>query len=224
MNFVIGDSRVKCFKQGMFRNNITNVWTKPGSKLEHICGMIDKLTILHHDEQPLTSRNNFYISSGICNLTDRLLERESQYQEVVFNQKPDHYYENIASQIKSISRHATSQYGRAIFCTIYPMSFRVWNKTLLNTNKTIVLRQQQNYEAMQRDLELAVEKVNDIIINANIENGVTTPLFHYNMLHNRGKSVKKQKYNMLIDGCHPNNQLQYKCKRSLQKAIENNSQ
>ena len=58
------------------------------------------------------------------------------------------------------------------------MSFREWNKTLLNTNKTIVLCQQQHYEAMQRDLELAVEKINDIFIHANVENGVTTPLFH----------------------------------------------
>ena len=99
----------------MFRNNITNVWTKPGSKLEHISGMIDKLTILNHDEQPLTNRNNFYISSGICNLTDWLIERENHYQEVVFNTKPDSYCENIASLIKSILKHATNQYDQALF-------------------------------------------------------------------------------------------------------------
>ena len=111
-------------------------------------------------------------------ITDQLIERENHYQEVVFNPKPDSYYENIASLIKSISKHATNQYGWAILCTVYPMSFREWNKTLLNTNKTIVLHQQQHYEAMQRDLELAVEKINDIFIHANVENGVTTPLFH----------------------------------------------
>lgn len=204
----------------MFGDKVTNVWSKPGAHFSHMHELVDDLTILHHDDMPKSSRNHFYISCGICDLTTR--NRGHKYEEVVFHSLGEGERADLHKIIEDVAKHTRNQYGLPIFCTVYPMSLREWNATLLRTRKTDTLKFKDSYANMQQLLERELEQLNDSLININLSNGVTTPMLHKNIIHNRGNSQIKYRYNTLSDGCHPSASLINKCRKSLNQAIVKN--
>ena len=122
MTFIIGDRRVRGFRNLMFGDKVTNVWSKSGGKFCHMTELVDDLTILHHDDMPKYARNHFYISCGICDLTSRL--KGPKYEEVVFHTLNKKQRTNLHELIQNVAKHIINQYGLPVFCTIYPFSLR----------------------------------------------------------------------------------------------------
>ena len=219
MNYIIGDSRVRGFR-GMIPNlDFQDIWARPGGHVRDMFELIDDLTILHHGEE--NSRAHFYISVGICDLTERL--RGVNYDEVIFDK---HQFltrkGNLYNEFENLATAVTNQYAKPVFCTILPLSLSVWNTHRLTTNKTSHLVHAHEYPQMQKDLETEIGHLNNFLIGLNIRIGMSTPMMFRDIQHNRGRGRKITKYCELVDGCHPNRLLLDKCKRSLMTAYSKN--
>ena len=219
MNYLIGDSRVRGFRNLLPKSLVEEVWAKPGGKILDMEEMINDLTILHHGETNV--RSHFYIWVGICNLTKRL--RERGYEEVIFC-KQDFGEQScvLYSQIESIATSVFSNYGVPIFCPIIPMHLETWNNHRLDMGKTTKLLQCENYAQMQEGLEQEVVIFNNRLIQLNKENGFATPMIYNDFAHSRGKGRVTLRYKDLVDGCHPNDALLQRFKKSLTASIRVN--
>jgi hypothetical protein len=221
MNHVIGDSRVRGLKGLLSNIVVSEVWSRPGGKVEDMAGMVDDLTILHQGEE--ASRSHFYIWVGICNLTKRVKHKAKKYEEVIFSKEDaGKNRQKIFDEIHKLSKHTFMQYAAPVFCPIISMNLKVWNEFRLATSKTCELRYKDQYQKMQEDLENEVVLFNKFIIHLNVDNGVVSPMFNNDFLHCRGKGRVTPKYGELVDGCHPSGKLLLKFKKSLIKAIESN--
>ena len=219
MNYLVGDSRVRGFRDIVPRFEFPDVWSRPGGHIRDMLEWVDDLTILHHGEE--NTKAHFYFAIGICDVTERL--RGHNYDEVIFNnqlyqdRKP-----SIFREINDLILATRNQYAMPIFCTIPPLSLQKWNHHRLATNKTSHLVHINAYSQMQIDLENALTELNNHLTNINIGNGFATPMMHRDIEHNRGKGKKVVNYKTLIDGCHFSNSLLLKCKKTLMVAYTKN--
>ena len=222
MNSLIGDSRSRGLKVGCAQQLISDLWCIPGAPLIRLDDEIRNSTILHHGVDYPIGRHHIYISAGICNLTTRLRDRNTNYEEVIFDiAQSNTTIESTKDQIKKLKKIAHYENADAIFCTIYPMSLKDWNNRRLAQNKTSNLKHSQSYKVMQTELNKAVDSINEFIFQINKSGNFSTPHFHKQITHNRKKNIA-YKFNMLTDGCHPNNTLVKKQANSLAIAIEKN--
>ena len=219
MNYLIGDSRVRGFKNILSKSLVEEVWAKPGGKLSAMEEMINDLNILHHGES--NTRSHFYIWVGICNLTKRI--REGGYEEVIFSkQEMDEQRQSLYSQLESMATFVFNNYGSPIFCPIFPMHLHTWNCHRLKTRKTTKLMHRDNYAEMQEGLEQEVLLFNNRLIQINKENGMSTPMFNNDFIHSRGKGRVSPRYKELTDGCHPDEILLIRFKKSIMASINAN--
>lgn len=222
MNFIIGDSRVRGLKDIVPNLIYTEVWSRPGARVENLFEMVEGVTILHHGVE--NARSHIYVSIGICNLTERLKGSRPKYEEVVFNKtKFNEYKVKLYNEMLSLTKYAKSQYSVVIFCTIYPLNLSIWNHHRLNTKRTSYLKFEAEYSQMQFDLEEAVSEFNKFIIKINSETGLSTPMLGRDFFRNRGKGRKEPRFSDLVDGCHPNGSLNNKFKTTLESARKKNS-
>jgi len=217
---MIGDSRVRGLKELISSSDVSDIWLRPGGRVEDMSKFVDDLTILHQGED--NSRAHFYVWVGICNLTKRL--RHSRYEEVIFSKEDaDKNREHLRAKIELLAKHIVEQYAAPIFCPIFPMNLKNWNEHRLAQKKTSELRFKEKYNQMQIQLENEVVLFNKFLIHLNVENNLLTPMFNNDFLHNRGKGRVTARYNDLVDGCHPGGKLVLKFKKSFLKALEGNS-
>ena len=222
MNSLIGDSRTKGLKVGRAQHLINDLWCIPGAPLSRLEDEIRNSVILHHGNDYPVGKHHIYISAGICNVTQRLRDRNINYEEVIFDSSTSQQLiDNTTEQILRLKKIARYENAEAIFCTLYPMSLKYWNNNRLNQNKTSFLRHSDKYKDMQFHLNKAVEEINEKIFQINKSSNFSTPQFHKQLTHNRNKFIS-YKFNSLTDGCHPDNTLKHKLANSLTIAIHKN--
>ena len=221
MNSLIGDSRVRGLKSGKLANLIDDQWCLPGAKLTSLDEAIKDVVILHHGEDEYDGKLNIYIAAGICDITTRL--KAKKYEEVIFDtSSKDSTVTKVKEVLTSLNQLTIEQNAIPIFCTIYPMNLMVWNTNRLNKGKTFKLLHADDYKIMQRELESAIENINNHIFSLNKSNLKSTPNLHNILRRNRGKGNHSFKYSLLTDGCHPNNQMKNNIRISLAQAISKN--
>jgi hypothetical protein len=220
MNHVIGDSRVKGLKGMLSGVDVSEIWSRPGGKIEHMKKMVDDITILHQGED--NARTHIYLWVGICNLTTRL--KEKNYEEVIFSKSAaDKERADLYAKLQQLSTHIYQQYAAPIFCPVIAMNLRQWNEHRLTTRKTSALKYADQYGSMQKDLENEVALFNQQFIKIYVENGLTTPMINQDFLHSRGKGRVTPRYRELVDGCHPSGPLLMKFRTSITKAMKKNN-
>ena len=69
---------------------------------------------------------------------------------------------------------------------------------------------------------LTIEIINNFIYSLNKQNNISTPDLNKASKHNRGKGNHSYKYNLLKDGCHPNDLMKIKIKECLVQAMDKN--
>jgi hypothetical protein len=219
MNHIIGDSRVRGLKMILSGVEVSEIWSRPGGKIEHMKRMVDDIIILHQGEE--NARTHIYIWVGICNITKRI--KEKKYEEVIFSKAAaNKEREDLFVELQQLSTHIYQQYAAPIFCPIIAMDLRQWNEHRLASKKTTVLKYADQYSIMQKDLEHEVAVFNQHLIKMNVENGLTTPMINQDFLHSRGKGRVTPRYRELVDGCHPSGPLLMRFKKSITKAMKKN--
>ena len=88
--------------------------------------------------------------------------------------------------------------------------------------KNIKIIAYDDYKIMQKELESAIENIDNHIFCLDKSNLKSTPNLHNILRHNRGKGNHSFKYSLLTDGCHPNNQMKNNIRISLAQAISKN--
>lgn len=221
MNSLIGDSRVRGLKSGSLSSRLSEVLCTPGAKLLMLEEDIRDVILSHHGEDLHEGKLHLYISAGICDITTRTKGRN--YQEITFdNKRMTQIIQNMNDNISQLNSMVKNEGALPIFCTIYPMSLKDYNASLLHDRKTLKLMHQGDYESMQRNLEYAIHKVNEHIVSVNSSNQMHTPFLNKCMQHSRGGGNFTVKFNLLKDGCHPNNLLKQKIISSLTTTIKKN--
>ena len=221
MNSLIGDSRVRGLRSGKLSNLISDIWCVPGAKLSSLENNIRDTVILHHGEDEYDGKLHIYISAGICDLTKRL--KSQNYQEVIFETlKRDSAITRVKGLLNEMNTLTLNQNAVPVFCTVYPMSLRDWNTSRLRHKKTNKLNHENEYPNMQRSLEETIEIINNFIYSLNKQNKISTPDINKTLKHNRGKGNHSYKYNLLKDGCHPNDLMKIKIKECLVQAMDKN--
>ena len=220
MNVILGDSRVLTMKRSNLSWNlreVEDIWGSPGGNFRTCLDLVDDNIIYHHP--PITyGTTHYYIATGICDITTKLTK--PGYQEIVFR-SDEGLADKIKTDISKVENHILKQAALPIFCTIYPMSLKVWNCQRLKQNKTKYLKHENEYSNMQEDLNKTVEMINDYLIKTNIRNCVATPLTH--LAINKSRRGKQYIYfNDLIDGCHPDSPAISKMVVSINKALARN--
>ena len=79
-----------------------------------------------------------------------------------------------------------------------------------------------DYKIMQKELESAIENIDNHIFCLDKSNLKSTPNLCNILRHNIGQGNHSFKFNHLIDGCHPNNLMKNNIKISLAQAISKN--
>lgn len=222
MNSLIGDSRVRGLKFGPLANCINDLWFKPGARVLDMEDLVRDCVIMHHGEDTYDGKLHIYISAGICNITQRI--KNNNYEEIIFNiDNADSVIDNAIRELDYIHKFTIAEGAVPIFTTIYPMSLARWNAVRLSQNKTKILNYADDYESMQVNMEGAVFMVNNHILELNKIVSMTTPNLWNQTKHHRGKKAKtSHKYNLLVDGCHPDSQLKLKIGESIAQAIGKN--
>jgi lysophospholipase L1-like esterase len=218
---LIGDSRVKGFKEHALTYKLSDNWSKPGARINQMEDLIRDCIIMHHGEDSYKNSLHIYISAGICDITKRL--KGKGYEEVIVNLNEIESTKcKIIRSLNDIQKFTLNEGATPIFTTIYPMSLHDWNNNRLCQRKTTNLQHVELYPKMQTKMEEMIREVNTHIININVNIGVATPLIHKHLVHNRGKGNSSYKFNMLNDGCHPNQTLKIKIANSIAVAIKKN--
>lgn len=223
MNTLVGDSRAKGLaNHSLVRGNL-EVWAKPGAGLRSINQLINDHVIMYHGGQPLyLDKNHYYISAGICDITNRIKSRSDKYEEVTYMEEPYKTLHSLTSQFKQIQSQVLDFGAIPIVTTIYPIDLATWNHIRLNQRKTSTLKFQSEYGSMQMALNEAINMLNDVIISLNKNVKVATPMIHKCLLHNVRKGIKHWQYHKLVDGCHPDDSLNDDIAKSLHRAIQLN--
>ena len=221
MNSLIGDSRVRNLKHGPLRSIIHDNWCTPGAKIADMESLVRDCVIMHHGEDNYDGKLHIYISAGICNLTKRI--KGHNYKETIFDLNyHDRTLANVIEELNGIQRFTLRENAVPVFCTIYPLSFRVWNHTRLSQNKTTYLKFEEDYETMQVNLECHLIQINNHIFSLNKSLNMSTPDLANQIKHKRSKGKYSLKLNWLVDGCHPGSQLKNSIQASLAQAIAKN--
>lgn len=190
----------------------------PGARINFF-ETVDDRTILHNGET--NTKAHFYVSVGICDITQKL--GDNNYEEVIFSsQNFINNKTNLYREFDRLDSAIKNQYAVPVFCTILPMNLQAWNMHRLATNKTCRLLHTNNYAQMQQELEREVVELNNYLTSLNIANGMSTPMMHKDIEHNRGRGRKVLCYQNLRDGCHPNRTFFLKLKKTIMVAYSKN--
>ena len=123
MNFIVGDSRAKILKDVMGNLVVEEVWARPGGKIVHMEKMVNDLTYLHHGES--NEKSHFYIWVGICDITTRLRDYKSKYEEVIVDiEEIELKRARMLEDLRKLASTTINQYGKPIFCPIIPMTYQ----------------------------------------------------------------------------------------------------
>ena len=149
------------------------------------------------------SHHMFFVV-GLPNLTKVI--RGKNY-EVIFNKTPQQALNRLKETILLAEKEISSEYNaKTCFATISPSSLRTWHHNCLQTNRTVELKHEQDYDLMQDNLIQATILMNKFIINLNESNNMPTPRLAKKIIKKSGTKRKTPRvyYAKMPDGVHLN--------------------
>ena len=224
MDFLGGASRVWGVEK-MFQSSLSQVVVIPGGKIRLIT---DGLSDLVRKYEPVWRQSNHqhpnivYVMGGIPDITTRLKGngwgRNAPYEEVVMDTDVPTTLDYVHAEIRSSEKRLKRMGAVPVFCTVTTMDLEAYNLHRMYKGKTSCLMYRHQYPRMQIELNEAILKVNDIIREVNVQNGVMTPDFaRYTMTAREVLSeTQDTKFKIrtgpsrFTDGCHPTKELSNK--------------
>lgn len=168
-----------------------------------------------------------YFVAGLPDISKQVTEdfhmngQKCRYQEAVFTEDINTAVNRMISIISKCNYIIKSANATPVFSTILPIHLETWNKKRLSQHRTSLLTHFKQYQDMQSRLETAITLTNQHIHAFNRSNSVATPRLSKHIIFNRRSSVRTM-YGRLEDGCHANERLAYKLRRTLIHVMQKN--
>jgi hypothetical protein len=125
MQIIVGSSRTAgmALHPSIKKINV-EVITKPGATYRMIGDQIEIHSRYHegHPAVPGEGKKQYFILSGLCDLTHRVkeIEGKSRYEEVIFDKQPEAAMKHIRTEILNLRDRVLDLDALPIFCTICP--------------------------------------------------------------------------------------------------------
>ena len=219
MNVIFGDSRAKALIGCADLQGLTDIHYRPGGDYKAMSSMVTDY-YSHHGIQSDDTR--YYIFAGICDVTERIHQKVSRYQEVVYFEHPHKTLSRVSDSIMKLHVQIRNLGATAVFSTICPMDICKWNTVRKTQRKTSYLRYMDLYASMQSALNEAIDLINTFIINLNVASCVKTPAIHRCLQHNHKNGSKSWRLHKLTDGCHFDKDLSDKVAQAFVRAMHLN--
>lgn len=173
----------------------------PGGKLNVLCD------IAYKKLKNVEGRKLVYFVAGIPDICTLDKIRKHKYEESYLKQieLKDHI-QRIKSVLKRVEFKMKCIDCTVVYATITTMSFESWNFHRLEKGKTVFLKYQAEYPAMQKKLNDILHEINNFITCMNTKNGVVTPFLHSPVQKCSGGTIRYL-YSKLVDGVHPTPEL-----------------
>lgn len=205
MNIIIGASRCRDLDklEPLKSDQTVEVWSRGGAKYDDMKDLINQHYIYHHGGAPLIrGQTHFYIVAGLCDITKKLSNRSTNYQEVIYIEPFQETIDRVKSSILKLRSLIISQGSIPIFCTIVPQHLSSWNTSRFDQNKTSQLNYSSSYEHMQTRLMDTTKALNVFLLELNQTLNLSTPCLHRSVMHNQKKGKTYFQHTLLVDGCH----------------------
>ena len=198
------------------------VYSKSGAQTPKLAKLVPEIVDYFGDQG--SQSYHVYFLSGLCDVTymDRDWEYSEyeQYEEVFFIEPWYEAANRVTRSIYSAIESVRKPNVKPIFCTVPPMSFRLWNEYRLNKGETSFLLHHNQYEEMQYSLISAIRSLNNNIVQINSANGMTTPHMATTVMQNMGADRRPRVfYSRFRDGVHAGKDLKIKWAKKLIKAM-----
>ena len=225
MNIIVVTSRGRGLREIMSRRENTILSVHPGANLE----LLEDEALQLLDDVSDNTDTHVYFVAGLPDVTQRLKRsfylrgHYRKYDEVTM---PDFDAEkitkDIVSKYESTAVKIKKTNATPVFCTICPMSLATWNRRRLSQHRTAYLSKFPSYTPMQAKHEEVILKVNQSIHLLNRANNMNTPRLANPVIYRR-KGQVRCRYGKLVDGVHPNRNLQKEWVDTLDKVIDLNT-
>ena len=225
MNILLCTSRGRALEPvlpphvGLFPNKIHFF---PGAKLRKLSQEAENIL---RNPNFTSTETHFYILAGLTDLTKRIIDRRTHYEEVIFLENPDTAATRVLQEFFHLTDKVNSMGAKVILCPVIPSCITKWNNSRLHQKKTSYLAHSENYISMQKNLHLAVTSINKEIVTFNNSNKLATPFIDRPIIktYTRNNETKyKFTYNHLPDGVHPDREIAITWKNKLITAITQN--
>ena len=204
MDLVVATSRGRSLAHYFkYRWTAHLIWKK-GARISQLVEEADKFLGKHKVN---TRPHHVFFLAGLPDMTQRLKDKDDNYDEVTYTEPPEQTLDRISASITSAIYLISSQHhARVSFATITPISIKTWNEHRLNISRTSRLKHQQMYDTMQENLISATVMINKYILKINERNNIPTPRLAKKIIKKVGKKRKTPRvyYGKLPDGVHPN--------------------
>ena len=225
MNIVVGSSRTRDLDkvEPLKSNETVEVWTRPGGRYADMKALIDQHLIYHHGGPNLNhGQSHVYVVAGLCDITEKIKNKNSHYQEIIFRENPEIAITRIKSSIKDLQSYILSQNLIPIFCTIVPSHLEKQNLHSFDKGYTDHLDFISQYHNMQDEAMKVFEHLNTHIPIINSSLNMATPNVHNSVFHNKSGGKKYFQFSKLADGCHPTSELKTIWAKHIDRAIKEN--
>ena len=224
MNIIVATSRGRGLQDLAKRREDTVLSVHPGASLRKL--EREALRLLKH--VPSSSDTHLYFVAGLPDVTHRhqfcfqLRGRRRKYEEVIMPTYPiDKITDDITSLFKSTAEKIKNANATPIFSTICPMSLDTWNHRRLSQHRTSHLSSFPYYPLMQEKHESVILKINQEIHLLNKSYNMHTPRLAKSVMYHR-KGQLRCRYGRLVDGVHPNHNLQLEWVDTLDRVLDLN--
>ena len=226
MDIVVASSRGFDVESLLYKNHPNRerlfVYSKSGGQTLKLAAKVPKIIKFYGDQG--SQKHHVYFLSGLCDLTymDRDWEYSAYdiYEEVFFTEPWYEAANRVTRDIYSAIESVRTPNITPVFCTVPPMSFRLWNEHRLKKGETSFLLHHSQYEEMQYSLISAIRSLNNNIVQINSANGMTTPHLATTVMQNMGPDRRPRVfYSRFRDGVHPGKDLKAKWAKKLIKAM-----
>lgn len=186
----------------------------PGGTYGQLCDLAEKQ--LRNSDRPKI----VYFVAGIPDICTLVRNKSERYEESFLDMEKDHIV-HIQNTISGVEKRMKDIGCKVVFATISTVSFQAWNNHRKSIGKTIHLKYEDLYSAMQEKLNFILHVVNRYIIETNLGNGMLSPFLH-SFVHKRNGKKIRYIYSQLIDGVHPNRNLAAAWTRHMRATIDKN--
>ena len=224
MNIIVATSRGRGLQDLAKRREDTVLSVHPGASLRKL--EREALRLLKH--VPSSSDTHLYFVAGLPDVTHRhqfcfqLRGRRRKYEEVIMPTYPiDKITDDITSLFKSTAEKIKNANATPIFSTICPMSLDTWNHRRLSQHRTSHLSSFPYYPLMQEKHESVILRINQEIHLLNKSYNMHTPRLAKSVMYHR-KGQLRCRYGRLVDGVHPNHNLQLEWVDTLDRVLDLN--
>jgi hypothetical protein len=189
-----------------------------GASINRLANEAESMLIDSNLRNPNT---HFYVIAGIPDLTQKISDKNNQYEEVIFREQPEIAAQRVIRLYHRLIDRITTLNASVIICPIIPSSIKKWNFTRLHQKKTLYLEFPNYYSTWQTNLQMSITLANKQITEINRLNNLCTPFITRPVIKAIAADTKyKFSYFHLPDGVHLDYQLSQKVIKKLEPALE----